>query len=51
MWYARPHANSYHDFDPSVNAARADELRARLADEKIPLTLAWDATSTCRSTT
>ena len=34
-----PHANSYHDFDPSVNAARIDELRARLADEKIPLTL------------
>jgi len=34
-----PHANSYHDFDPSVNTARVDELRARLADEKIPLTL------------
>jgi len=34
-----PHANSYHDFDPSVNAARVDELRARLAEEKIPLTL------------
>ncbi len=34
-----PHANSYHDFDPSVNAARIDELRARLADENIQLTL------------
>jgi protein-tyrosine phosphatase len=34
-----PHANSYHDFDPSLNAARIDELRARLAEEKIPLTL------------
>jgi protein-tyrosine phosphatase len=34
-----PHANSYHDFDPSVNAARVDELRARLEEEKIPLTL------------
>ena len=34
-----PHANSYHAFDPTVNAAKADELRMRLADEKIPLTL------------
>ena len=34
-----PHANSYYDFDPAVNAAKADELRARLAEEKIPLTL------------
>ena len=34
-----PHANSYHAFDPAVNAAKADELRARLAEEKIPLTL------------
>ena len=34
-----PHANSYHAFDPEVNAAKADELRARLAEEKIPLTL------------
>ena len=34
-----PHANSYHAFDPSVNAARINELRARLSDEEIPLTL------------
>ncbi len=34
-----PHANSYHAFDPRVNAAKADELRARLAAEKIDLTL------------
>jgi protein-tyrosine phosphatase len=34
-----PHANSYHAFDPAVNAAKADELRARLAELKIPLTL------------
>jgi len=34
-----PHANSYHAFDPSVNAAKADELRARLEEENIPLTL------------
>jgi len=34
-----PHANSYYDFDKSVNAAKAEELRARLAEEKIPLTL------------
>jgi len=34
-----PHANSYYDFDPSVNAAKADELRGRLAEERIPLTL------------
>jgi len=34
-----PHANSYHDFDKSVNAAKADELRARLEEAKIPLTL------------
>ncbi len=34
-----PHANSYHDFDPGVNAALAEELRARLEVAKIPLTL------------
>jgi len=34
-----PHANSYHDFDSSVNAAKVDELRARLEEENIPLTL------------
>ncbi len=34
-----PHANSYHDFDPGVNAARVDELRARLEEAKVPLTL------------
>lgn len=34
-----PHANSRHAFDPAVNAARLDELRARLASENIPLTL------------
>ena len=34
-----PHANSYHDFDKSVNAAKAGELRARLEEAKIPLTL------------
>ncbi len=34
-----PHANSYHAFDPEVNAAKARELRARLAEEALPLTL------------
>jgi protein-tyrosine phosphatase len=34
-----PHANSYHAFNPTLNAARIDELRARLAEQKIPLTL------------
>jgi len=34
-----PHANSYHEFDPSVNRARITELRGRLVEEKIPLTL------------
>lgn len=34
-----PHANSYHAFDPSVNADRIDALRARLAEENLPLTL------------
>jgi protein-tyrosine phosphatase len=34
-----PHANSNYAFDPAVNAARAAELRARLAQQNIPLTL------------
>jgi len=34
-----PHANGQYDFDPRVNVARTDELRARLAESKIPLTL------------
>lgn len=34
-----PHANSYHAFEPEVNAAKANELRARLAEENLPLTL------------
>jgi protein-tyrosine phosphatase len=34
-----PHANSYYDFDPGMNAAKADKLRGRLAELKIPLTL------------
>jgi protein-tyrosine phosphatase len=34
-----PHANSYHDFLREVNAARLDELRTRLVEEGIALTL------------
>jgi protein-tyrosine phosphatase len=34
-----PHANGHYDFDPAVNAAKTEELRARLAAENIPLTL------------
>jgi protein-tyrosine phosphatase len=34
-----PHANSYHEFLPEVNADKTAELRARLADEGIALTL------------
>lgn len=34
-----PHANGHFDYDPAVNAARTNELRARLAEENIPLTL------------
>jgi protein-tyrosine phosphatase len=34
-----PHANSNYAFDPAVNAAKTEELRARLFDRKIPLTL------------
>jgi protein-tyrosine phosphatase len=34
-----PHANGSYAFDPAVNAAKTDELRARLAAEGIPLTL------------
>jgi protein-tyrosine phosphatase len=34
-----PHANGNYAFDPAVNAAKTAELRARLAEQKIPLTL------------
>jgi protein-tyrosine phosphatase len=34
-----PHANGNYDFDPAVNSAKTDELRARLAEENIPVTL------------
>jgi protein-tyrosine phosphatase len=34
-----PHANGNYDFDPSVNAAKLAELRARLADEGIRIAL------------
>jgi protein-tyrosine phosphatase len=34
-----PHANTQYTFDPSRNAALLEELRARLAQEKIPVTL------------
>jgi protein-tyrosine phosphatase len=34
-----PHANGEFEFDPQVNAAKTEELRARLAAENIPLTL------------
>jgi protein-tyrosine phosphatase len=34
-----PHANGHFDFDPAVNDAKTEELRARLAVENIPLTL------------
>ena len=34
-----PHANGTYGFDPEVNAAKTDELRARLAAEGIALTL------------
>jgi protein-tyrosine phosphatase len=34
-----PHANNYYTFDPVANAAKADELRERLAAESLPLTL------------
>jgi protein-tyrosine phosphatase len=34
-----PHASGRYRFDPAVNAAKTQELRARLADQKIPLTL------------
>ncbi|MDR3745179.1 MAG: exopolysaccharide biosynthesis protein [Acidobacteriaceae bacterium] len=34
-----PHANNYYTFDPEANAAKADELRERLAAESLPLTL------------
>ena len=34
-----PHANGSYGFDPEVNRAKTDELRARLAEQNIPLTL------------
>jgi protein-tyrosine phosphatase len=34
-----PHANGQFAFDPAINALKLDQLRARLAAEKIPLTL------------
>jgi protein-tyrosine phosphatase len=34
-----PHANGHYKFDPAVNAAKTEELRARLVDQQIPLTL------------
>lgn len=34
-----PHANATFEYDPKVNAAKIDELRARLAAQSIPLTL------------
>jgi protein-tyrosine phosphatase len=34
-----PHANGNWTYDPKVNAAETDELRGRLADQGIPITL------------
>lgn len=34
-----PHANGHYEFDPAVNAAKTEELRARLAEQQIPLIL------------
>jgi protein-tyrosine phosphatase len=34
-----PHANAQFHFDPAVNGARIEELRRRLADANIPITL------------
>ena len=34
-----PHANGQYAYDPAVNAAKTEELRARLVEEDIPLTL------------
>jgi protein-tyrosine phosphatase len=34
-----PHANSHYIFEPEINAVKTEQLRARLAAEKIPLTL------------
>lgn len=34
-----PHANGQFRFDPALNSARTEELRARLAKENIPITL------------
>ena len=34
-----PHANGTYSFDSTVNAAKTEELRARLAAEEIPITL------------
>src|SRR6266702_983940 len=34
-----PHANANYDFNPLVNAAKTEDIRVRLAEQKIPLTL------------
>jgi protein-tyrosine phosphatase len=34
-----PHANGKYEFDPAVNTAKTQELRTRLAEQNIPLTL------------
>jgi protein-tyrosine phosphatase len=34
-----PHANSKYNFDPEINEAKVAELRALLAQDKVPLTL------------
>lgn len=34
-----PHASAHWTFDPAVNAAKTEQLRARLAEQNIPLTL------------
>lgn len=34
-----PHANGNYAFDPAVNTARTDALRARLTEQNIPITL------------
>ena len=34
-----PHANSKYDFNPAINAEKAQALRERLAAEGIPLTI------------
>jgi protein-tyrosine phosphatase len=34
-----PHASGHYTFDPEVNRAKTDELRTKLAEQHIPLTL------------